>query len=433
MMETFFRVLREKSYRNSSFSDALHRVAFLIPHFLGDIVENRAITVTQLNNYIKGILENIPPLRDIYVKGEISNYSPNRTGHVFFTLKDEGSLIPAVMFKYDLSQITFAPENGMKVICRGRISAYPAQGKYQLYVSEMTPDGVGALYIAFEQLKAKLAEEGLFDSRHKKPIPKIPHRIGIITAPTGAAVRDMITVTGRRFPAAEIRLYPSLVQGENAPADLIKALDYFDKEGKCDVIIIGRGGGSIEDLWAFNNEALARRIFACRIPVISAVGHETDFTIADFVADKRAPTPSAAAEIAVPDAKDTKRQLLNVSKRMESILNMHIKDRRVLLKELASSRAMTVPRSAIDEKRLALSALDNRMCRTADGILHRAGAKKDTLGAKLESLNPLAILARGYGAAFDKNGKIIKSINQINSGDTFTLRLSDGEMEAIKQ
>lgn len=396
-------------------------------------MEQKAITVTQLNNYIKGILENIPPLRDIYVKGEISNYSPNRTGHVFFTLKDEGSLIPAVMFKYDLSQITFAPENGMKVICRGRISAYPAQGKYQLYVSEMTPDGVGALYIAFEQLKAKLAEEGLFDSRHKKPIPKIPHRIGIITAPTGAAVRDMITVTGRRFPAAEIRLYPSLVQGENAPADLIKALDYFDKEGKCDVIIIGRGGGSIEDLWAFNNEALARRIFACRIPVISAVGHETDFTIADFVADKRAPTPSAAAEIAVPDAKDTKRQLLNVSKRMESILNMHIKDRRVLLKELASSRAMTVPRSAIDEKRLALSALDNRMCRTADGILHRAGAKKDTLGAKLESLNPLAILARGYGAAFDKNGKVIKSVSQIKTGEAFTLRLSDGEMEAIKQ
>ena len=287
---------------------------------------DKAITVTQLNNYIKGILENIPPLRDIYVKGEISNYSPNRTGHVFFTLKDEGSLIPAVMFKYDLSQITFAPENGMKVICRGRISAYPAQGKYQLYVSEMTPDGVGALYIAFEQLKAKLADEGLFDSRYKKPIPKIPHRIGIITAPTGAAVRDMITVTGRRFPAAEIRLYPSLVQGENAPADLIKALDYFDKEGKCDVIIIGRGGGSIEDLWAFNNEALARRIFACRIPVISAVGHETDFTIADFVADKRAPTPSAAAEIAVPDAKDTKKQLLNVSKRLVDLrqLILHI-------------------------------------------------------------------------------------------------------------
>ncbi|MBR6507025.1 MAG: exodeoxyribonuclease VII large subunit [Clostridia bacterium] len=396
-------------------------------------MENRAITVTQLNNYIKGILENIPPLRDIYVKGEISNYSPNRTGHVFFTLKDEGSLIPAVMFKYDLSQITFKPENGMKVICRGRISAYPAQGKYQLYVSEMTPDGVGSLYIAFEQLKAKLAEEGLFDERYKNPIPKIPHRIGIITAPTGAAVRDMITVTGRRFPAAEIRLYPSLVQGENAPADLIKALDYFDKEGKCDVIIIGRGGGSIEDLWAFNNEALARRIFSCRIPVISAVGHETDFTIADFVADKRAPTPSAAAEIAVPDANDTKRQLLNVSKRMESILNMNIKDRRVRVKELASSRAMTVPRSAIDEKRLALSALDNRMCRTADGILHRAGVKKNTLGAKLESLNPLAILARGYGAAFDKDGKVIKSISQINSGEVFTLRLSDGEMEAIKK
>ena len=396
-------------------------------------MEQRAITVTQLNNYIKGILENIPPLKDIYVKGEISNYSPNRTGHVFFTLKDEGSLIPAVMFKYDLSQITFKPENGMKVICRGRISAYTAQGKYQLYVSEMTPDGIGSLYIAFEQLKQKLAEEGLFDERYKKPIPKIPLHIGIITAPTGAAVRDMITVTRRRFPAAEIRLYPSLVQGENAPADLIKALDFFDKEGKCDVIIIGRGGGSLEDLWAFNNEALARRIFACRIPVISAVGHETDFTIADFVADKRAPTPSAAAEIAVPDANNTKRQLANVAKRLEALMSVYIKDRRSRLKDLASSRAMTVPRSAIDEKRLNLTNLDNRLCRSAENLLMRSRARTDTVSARLTSLNPLAILARGYGAAFDKDGKVIKSVTQLQSGDVFTLRLSDGELEAIKK
>ena len=372
-------------------------------------------------------------MKDIYVKGEISNYSPNRTGHVFFTLKDEGSLIPAVMFKYDLSQITFKPENGMKVICRGRISAYTAQGKYQLYVSEMTPDGIGSLYIAFEQLKQKLAEEGLFDERYKKPIPKIPLHIGIITAPTGAAVRDMITVTRRRFPAAEIRLYPSLVQGENAPADLIKALDFFDKEGKCDVIIIGRGGGSLEDLWAFNNEALARRIFACRIPVISAVGHETDFTRADFVADKRAPTPSAAAEIAVPDANNTKRQLANVAKRLEALMSVYIKDRRSRLKDLASSRAMTVPRSAIDEKRLNLTNLDNRLCRSAENLLMRSRARTDTISARLTSLNPLAILARGYGAAFDKDGKVIKSVTQLQSGDVFTLRLSDGELEAIKK
>ncbi len=396
-------------------------------------MEQRAITVTQLNNYIKGILENIPPLKDIYVKGEISNYSPNRTGHVFFTLKDEGSLIPAVMFKYDLSQITFKPENGMKVICRGRISAYTAQGKYQLYVSEMTPDGIGSLYIAYEQLKNKLAEEGLFDERYKKPLPKIPLHIGIITAPTGAAVRDMITVTRRRFPAAEIRLYPSLVQGENAPADLIRALDYFDNEGKCDVIIIGRGGGSIEDLWAFNNEALARRIFACRIPVISAVGHETDFTIADFVADKRAPTPSAAAEIAVPDAADTKRQLRNVAKRLEKELNMYINDRRGKVNVLANSRAMTVPRSAIDEKRLSLANLDTRLCRDMENILLRAKGKKDTMSARLVSLNPLSILARGYGVAFDQSGKVIKSVNDIKSGEKFRLRVADGELEAVKQ
>lgn len=395
--------------------------------------QQKTVTVTQLNNYIKDILENIPPLRDIYVKGEISNYSPNRTGHVFFTLKDEGSLIPAVMFKYDLSRITFAPENGMKVICRGRISSYAAQGRYQLYVSEMTPDGVGSLYIAYEQLKQKLAEEGLFDERHKKPLPKIPLRIGIITAPTGAAVRDMINVTGRRFPAAEIRLYPSLVQGENAPADLIKALDYFDTEGKCDVIIIGRGGGSIEDLWAFNNEALARRIFACKIPVISAVGHETDFTIADFVADKRAPTPSAAAELAVPDSAATKRQLQNVAKRLESLLSVSLKDKRMRLKLLSSSRAMTVPKSAIDEKRLLLTNLDNRLCRCAEGMIQKSVNKKDTLSARLNALNPLAILQRGYGAAFDKDGRVIKSIDQIRSGEEFSLRLADGKMEAIKK
>ncbi len=396
-------------------------------------MEQRAVTVTQLNNYIKGILENIPPLRDIYVKGEISNYSPNRTGHVFFTLKDENSLVPAVMFKYDLAQITFLPENGMKVICRGKISAYTAQGKYQLYVSEMQPDGKGDLSVAFEQLKTKLYEEGLFNQAHKKPLPKIPHRVGIITAPTGAAIHDMITVMGRRFPAAEIRLYPSLVQGENAVPQLIRALDFFDKEGKCDVIIIGRGGGSLEDLWAFNSEELARKIYSCRIPVISAVGHEPDVTISDFVADKRAATPSAAAEMAVPDAAATKKQLQNVATRLQALFNGSISQKRARVLGLSASKAMTMPKTVIDEKRLRLSSLDNRLCNSAEARIVREKNRVQNYAVQLNSLNPLAILAMGYSAAFDKSGVLIKSKEQIKSGDEFTLRLSDGSMEAVKK
>ena len=391
-----------------------------------------AITVTQLNSFIKEILENVPPLRDVWVKGEISNYSPNRTGHLFFTLKDEGSLLPSVMFRGELSRLAFVPSDGMKVICRGRISLYAAQGKYQLYVSEMIPDGVGSLYVAFEQLKKRLAAEGLFDDAHKKPLPKIPLHIGIITAPTGAAVRDMITVTRRRFPAAEIRLYPSLVQGESAAQNLIRAVDFFDREGKCDLIIIGRGGGSIEDLWAFNDEKLARRIYDCRIPVISAVGHETDFTIADFVADVRAPTPSAAAEIAVPDSKDTARQLRNVQTRLCSLLGSVLAGHRYRLELLASSRAMSTPRTAVDEKRMAVARLDDKLVRAAETAVMRARGALETKSAALAPLNPLAILARGYGAAFGKDGKLIKSVDDIPSGERFSLRLSDGTMEAEK-
>ena len=391
------------------------------------------VSVSQVNHYIKRVLENNGYLKQICIKGEISNFKRHPSGHLYLTLKDEASVLRAVMFRSDAMGLRFAPEDGIKVAARGRVSVYEPGGNYQLYIEAMEPDGEGALYAAFEKLKKKLEEEGLFDAAFKKPLPPFPETICVITASSGAAVRDILNILQRRYPLCSVRVLPVAVQGASAAPEIAKAIRLANEKNLGDIIIAGRGGGSIEDLWAFNDERVAYAIYESKIPVISAVGHETDFTIADFVADKRAPTPSAAAEIAVPDAKDTKRQLLNVSKRLESILNMNIKDKRVRVKELASSRAMTVPRSAIDEKRLALTALDNRMCRTADGILHRAGVKKNTLGAKLESLIPLAILARGYGAAFDKDGKVIKSISQINSGEVFTLRLSDGEMEAIKK
>ena len=264
-----------------------------------------ALTVTQLNEYIKGILDHDPRLTDVYLRGEISNFKNHySTGHYYFTLKDEGGMIRAIMFRSSAVKLAFLPEDGMKVVAHGRISAFVRDGQYQIYCDSMEPDGIGALYIAYEQLKRKLEAEGLFDPSRKKPLPKIPSRVGIITSATGAAIRDMINVCGRRFPFAELVLYPSLVQGPDAPAQLIDGVRYFNEKQSVDVIIIGRGGGSIEDLWAFNNEDLAREIAASAIPVISAVGHETDFTICDFVADRRAPTPSAAAELAVPETEE---------------------------------------------------------------------------------------------------------------------------------
>lgn len=263
-------------------------------------MEKRIITVSELNEYIKMVLENDELLMRVFIKGEISNFTNHyKTGHFYFSLKDEGGAVRAVMFRGSASKLKFVPENGMRVVVGGRVGVFPRDGQYQVYAETMEPDGVGALYVAYEQLKAKLEKEGLFDAAKKKPLPKIPTRIGIITSPTGAAIRDIINILGRRFPLAKAVLYPALVQGEGAAPDLVRGIDYFNSAGNVDVIIIGRGGGSLEDLWAFNDETLARRVAASKIPVISAVGHETDFTLCDFAADRRAPTPSAAAELAV--------------------------------------------------------------------------------------------------------------------------------------
>lgn len=391
--------------------------------------ERAVLTVAQLNAYIKQLIESDKLLTSVWIKGEISNFTNHyKTGHFYFTLKDPDSLIRAVMFKSAASKLKFLPENGMKVIVHGRISAFPRDGQYQLYADAMEPDGVGSLYIAFEQLKRKLEAEGLFAPERKRPLPKIPTRVGIITSPTGAAVRDMINVAGRRFPYAKLTLFPSLVQGTDAPAQLMAGVKFFNKYKSVDVIIIGRGGGSIEDLWAFNDENLARTVAASEIPVISAVGHETDFTICDFAADMRAPTPSAAAEIAVPDTAELQRKIRNITSHMELALTKSIAARRGALMQLAGSRALTSPQNFIDDRRMTLLSLAGKMEQEMKLTLTDKRGKFASLAASLEALSPLSVIARGYSAVFDDAGNVVKSVEQLTPGDRFTFRTVDGSV-----
>ena len=390
-----------------------------------------AVTVTQLNEFIKNLIDNTPTLNRVYVKGEISNFKNHiGTGHFYFTLKDEGGLIRAVMFRSSAVKLQFMPENGMKVIVRGRVSAFVRDGQYQLYCDGMEPDGVGALYIAYEQLKRKLEGEGLFDDERKKPLPKIPARVGIITSPTGAAVRDMIHVAGRRFPYAELVLYPSLVQGPDAPAQLIEGVRYFNRTKRADLIIIGRGGGSIEDLWAFNSEALAREIAASVIPVISAVGHETDFTICDFVADRRAPTPSAAAEVALPETTELKRKFNNIISRESAVLTQIIARRGEYVKRLASSRFLSSPMSFLDDRRMSVVSLTDRLSVAENHQLALQKARFASLAAQMQALNPLSVLSRGYSAVYSEENAVVKSVRQMHPGQSVTLRMADGEADA---
>ena len=395
---------------------------------MGNTENDTVMTVAQLNAYIKGLIDSDRLLTNVTIKGEISNFTNHRTGHFYFTIKDPESLIRAVMFKGAASKLRFLPENGMKVIARGRVSAFVRDGQYQIYVEELQPDGIGSLYIAFEQLKRKLEAEGLFSPARKRPLPKIPTRIGIITSPTGAAVRDMINITKRRFPYATLTLYPSLVQGPDAPAQLIGGINYFGAARNVDVIIIGRGGGSIEDLWAFNDEMLARAVAACPIPVISAVGHETDFTICDFAADVRAPTPSAAAELAVPDTLELMRKVNNIVGHMELALTKRISTGRNSLATLAKSRALTSPKNFIDDKRMAVLSLSNSLEREMKLSLTAKRGRFASLTASLEALNPMSVISRGYSAVFDNSGKLIKSVRQIEKGQRFTFRTTDGSV-----
>ena len=386
-------------------------------------------TVSDLNNYIKNIFETNRTLSSVTVRGEISNFTNHRSGHLYFSLKDEDGQIKAVMFRSRAQTLKFMPESGMKVIVHGSVTVYPRDGSYQLYVSSMQPDGIGALYLAYEQLKQKLTDEGLFDEEHKLPLPAYPARVGVITSPTGAAVRDIINVTGRRYPCADLYIYPALVQGVGAEQSLIKALDYLDSAELCDVIIIGRGGGSIEDLWAFNSEALARRIYSAYTPIISAVGHETDFTICDFVADLRAPTPSAAAEIAVPDKRDLllridsfNERLINGLKRKveRSIEKVRLLDEKID-KKILLDKIKRLRENVNNYTERSLSYTNNKIMIARDNLAKNAG--------KADALSPLATLSRGYSIAKHSSGKIIKRTDELKPGVNFELILSDGKVE----
>lgn len=388
------------------------------------------LSVGKLNEYVKGMLDANEILSDIWVRGEISNFTNHyKTGHFYFSLKDEQGAIGAVMFRTYASRLPFVPQNGMKVILHGRVSLYVPGGQYQINADAMQPDGIGGLYLAYEQLKAKLQAEGLFDESRKKPLPRIPTRIGIITSPTGAAIHDMIHVLGRRFPLAEILLYPALVQGAGAPASLIAGMNFFNEQGNVDLIIIGRGGGSVEDLWAFNDEMLARTVAASRLPVISAVGHESDFTICDFVADRRAPTPSAAAELAVPEASELSRALRGYGERMENAMRTRISRDRERVQRLAASRVLTSPERYVDDCRMRVGDLTLRLDRAVETKLGLARGDFLRLAGQLDALNPLAILTRGYAVA--RRGETpVRSVSELRVGDSLRLTLADGEATA---
>lgn len=386
-----------------------------------------ALTVTELNRYIKDLVDINPPLGDIYIKGEISNFKAHSSGHYYFSLKDSDSVLKAVMFRMSASRLGYMPQNGMKVVAHGRISVYERGGEYQLYADSMEPDGVGAMYMALEQLKAKLSAMGLFDESRKKPLPKIPSAVGVVTSPTGAAVRDIINVCTRRFPYARIRVYPALVQGDGAVDSVAAGIEYFNRCGGADVLIVGRGGGSIEDLWAFNSEKVALAVSRSRIPVISAVGHETDVTICDLVADRRAPTPSAAAELAVPETAELKQKFNNVITRETAVLMGRIDAKKKELDRLAASRVLTSPAASFEDRSVTVDRLSDRLARAQNNILEKKTALLKSGAASLSALNPMAVLSRGYGAVFAADGSVIKSVESLSVGDTVKLTLSDGD------
>lgn len=394
-----------------------------------DRPSQKTLTVSELNNLIKGIFDSSSVLASVNVVGEISNFKAHSSGHLYFSLKDATGQIRAVMFRGAALSLRFAPENGMRVIVNGSVSVYPKDGSYQLYVTSMQPDGVGALYLAYEQLKARLAGEGLFSETAKRLIPRYPSKIGVITSPTGAAVRDIINVITRRSPGVQIYLYPALVQGDGAEESLIRALDYFDRTMSVDTVIIGRGGGSIEDLWAFNSERLARRIYSATVPIISAVGHETDFTIADFVADMRAPTPSAAAELAVPDVREVGMRIVSAAQRCDNAIDRILGDGKEWLTDLASSDVYNDPTSIITPFSDALDALITNLSRSYVDLIKGERARFALGVGRLEALNPLSVLARGYSVV-ERCGAVVSDAKNISVGDTLDIRLASGGISA---
>ena len=391
-------------------------------------MEQNIIAVSQVNEYIKFLLDRDELLTNLCVRGEVSNYKIYPSGHHYFTLKDAEGALKCVMFRSSAQRLRFRPENGMQVIAYGRVTVFPRDGAYQLYCSALTADGAGDLYVAFEQLKEKLSREGLFDPAHKKPLPRYPHTIAIITSAAGAAIMDMLRILAKRYPLAKIKLLPVRVQGAEAPAEIAGAIRYANHYQVADLIITGRGGGSMEDLWAFNDERVARAIYASEIPVISAVGHEPDVTISDYVADRRASTPSNAAEIAVPDMAELLRYLRGTENGMaQSVLHrLEREDRR--LKALAEKRVLTDPLAFVQDRRLQLDYMQDKMTSAARTHWDREARRFAGTVAKLDALSPLKVLGRGYAMARTEEGGILRSSAQVRPGDRIELRLAQGSL-----
>ena len=388
------------------------------------------LSITQLNEYIRGRMDSDSLLAQVAVRGEISNYKLYPSGHHYFTLKDESSALRCVMFKGNAMRLRFRPENGMKIIAMGKVSVFPRDGAYQLYCTALTMDGVGDLYAAFEQLKKKLAAQGLFDPAHKKPIPKYPGTIGIVTSSAGAAVHDMLRILRKRYPLSKVRLLPVRVQGAEAPGEIAAAIGYANHYHLADLLIVGRGGGSIEDLWAFNDERVAQAIYHSEIPVISAVGHEPDVTISDYVADLRAATPSNAAELAVPDQDALRQNLDAMSNAMASSLRRQVKAARQHLLVLSASQALRSPTGYLEQKGQSVELLKNRLVAAQNQNITRAKQRYIAQISKLEAMSPLKVLTRGYSMAQTDRGEVVRSVKQVELGQRIRIRLGDGSISA---
>jgi len=390
--------------------------------------ERIILSVTQVNLYIKEKLENDVFMSNVTVKGEISNIKIHSSRHIYMSLKDEKGVIRAVMFRGNASKLAFKPDNGMKVVASGRISVYERDGNYQLYIDSMKQEGIGDLHIAFEKLKIQLSEEGLFDVKYKKPLPKYPKKVGVVTAPTGAAIRDIINVLTRRFSYSDVLLYPVLVQGENSAESIVSAIEWFNDKRAADVLIIGRGGGSIEDLWSFNEEIVARAIFKSEIPIVSAVGHEIDFTISDFVSDLRSPTPSAAAELVVPDERELISKFDNVLKRIKLCSSKILDNKRLNLKFYAEKNVLTNPESMINNQKIYLDSLYKSFENSISKITEAKKKELSVMVSKLDGLSPLGTLSRGFSVTKDEKGNVLRSVKQVKKGDLLKVTLTDGEI-----
>ncbi len=400
-------------------------------------MELTILSVTQLNQTVKNLVDSEPALQSVCVRGELSNYKVYPSGHHYFSLKDAESSLRCVMFKGSTFSLRFRPQNGMAVVAVGRISVFPRDGAYQLYCSHMIPDGAGDLNSAFEKLKQKLYQEGLFDQTQKKPLPAFPHRIGIVTSPAGAAVHDMLRILGARYPLSKVLLFPVRVQGENAAEEIAEAVEFADRHHLADVLIVGRGGGSAEDLWPFNEEIVARAIYHCSIPVVSAVGHEPDVTISDFVADVRAATPSNAAELVAPDKEELEERLLNAQRAVFSAFRSQLADYHKRLNRVSQSPALRHPERLLRDKQMRLDLAVERLANAQKNIIREKKERYLRLSERLDALSPLKVLQRGYSVAMDRDGAVVRSVHSVRPGDCIDIVVADGTIrtavESVKE